>query len=83
MRALGRLQRIQVALDALRNLLLEPLNLDRCEVAVTVVDSLEFAAIDGHDGLREQLEFAAQNHEAAADIPNARSAVAPEVGDGS
>src|SRR3954464_8862916 len=41
MRAIGRLQRIKVALDALRNLLLEPLNLDRCEVAVTVVDSLD------------------------------------------
>ena len=57
--SIGRIQRVQVALDALRDLLLESIDLHRREVAITVVYRLELAAVDGHDGLREQLQFPA------------------------
>jgi hypothetical protein len=40
------------------------------------------AAIDGHRALRQQLEFAAQNHEATAHVADAIAVVVPEVGDG-
>ena len=60
LRAVGRLQRVQVALDALLDLLLTPLDLVRREVAVAAVDRLELAAVDRDDRLREQLQLAAQ-----------------------
>ena len=52
------------------------------EVAVAAVDGLELAAVDGDDGVREQLEVAAQANEAAADIADADAVVVAEVGDG-
>ena len=80
--AVGRLQSIKVALDALLDLLLAPVDLAGGEVAVAAVDRLELAAVDGHDGLREQLELAAQRDEAPADVADACAVVVPEVGDG-
>jgi hypothetical protein len=52
------------------------------ESAVAAVDRLELAAVDGDDGVGEQLEVAAQADEAAADISDAGSIVVAEVGDG-
>ena len=52
------------------------------EVAVAAVDGLELAAVDGHDGLGEELQLPAQLHEAAADVADAVAVVAAEVGDG-
>src|SRR3990167_654025 len=64
--AVGCLQRVQVALNALLDLLLALVDLAGGEVAVPRVDSLELAAIDGHQRPAEQLELSAQHHEAAA-----------------
>ena len=68
-------------LDALLQLALEPLNLARCEVALAVVDRLELAAVDGHHRT-EQLQFAAQHDEAAADASDALAVVSAEVSNG-
>ena len=52
------------------------------EVAVAVVRRLELAAIDGHDGLREQVELATQNDELATRVAYRAAVIAVEVGDG-
>ncbi|WP_349282565.1 hypothetical protein [Polaromonas hydrogenivorans] len=52
--AIEGLQCVQVALDAFVNL------------ALTVVDRLEFAAIHGHNSLRQQFQFPAQHHKVSA-----------------
>ncbi len=72
-------QRIEVALDALFNLLLALLDLAGREVAVTRVDGLELAAIDGDHGLRKQLQLSAQFNEAPAHVADAFAVVAAEV----
>lgn len=79
--AIGSLQHVKVALNALRNLLLESVDLHLREVPIPVVDCLEFAAIDGNDGLREQLEFTAKDNKPAACVLDAFAAAAPEVCD--
>ena len=80
--AVGGLQSIQIALDALLDLLLAPVNLVRREVAVAAVDRLELAAVDGHDRLGKQLQLPAQLHEAATHRADAGAVGAAEVGDG-
>jgi hypothetical protein len=80
--AVGGLQRRQVALDALLDLLLTLVDLARGEVAIAAVDGLELAAVDGHDGLRKELQVPAQLHEAAADVSDALAVVMAEVGNG-
>src|SRR5664279_1605846 len=80
--AIGCIERVEVALDALFDLLLALLHLARREVAIASVDRLELAAVDGDYGLGEQLEFAAQLDEAAAHVADADPVVVPEVGDG-
>jgi hypothetical protein len=40
------------------------------------------ATVDGHDGLREQLQVTTQHDEATADISDAGAVVTPEVGNG-
>jgi hypothetical protein len=40
------------------------------------------AAVDGHDGLREQFQVSTQRDEAAADVADADTVVAPEVRNG-
>jgi hypothetical protein len=78
----GRVQGRHVALDALLDLLLAPVYLGGREVAVAAVDRLELTSVYSHHAPREQLEVSAQDHEAAADVADARAVVAPEVGDG-
>jgi hypothetical protein len=80
--AVGGVHRPQVTLDALFDLCHAPLHLGAGEVLVAVVDRLELGSIDGHDGLREQLQFAAQNDELATHAADRRSIVLTEVGNG-
>src|SRR6187399_1820734 len=80
--SVGRVERVEVALDALFDLLLALLNLARREVAIAGVDRLELAAVDGDHRLGEQLELPAQLDEAAAHAADAGPVVVPEVGDG-
>src|SRR5664279_1275810 len=80
--AIGCIERVEVALDALFDLLLALLHFAWREVAIAGVDRLELAAVDGDYGLREQLELAAQLDEAAAHVADADPVVVPEVGDG-
>ncbi len=80
--AIRRLQRVHVALDALFDLPLARIDLGWRDVAIPAVDGLELAAIDGHDGLREQLELPAHAHEALAHVADARCVVVTEVGNG-
>ena len=61
---------------------LEPVDLHPREVPVAVVDCLELAAVDGHDSVGEQLQLAAEHHEAAADVANAFAVIAAEVCNG-
>jgi len=82
LRAVGRVHRRQVALDALLDLLHAPLDLGVDEVAVAVVHRLELAAVDGHDGLQEQIELATQRDELAASVAYRATVVAADVGDG-
>lgn len=77
-----RLQRVQVALDAPLDLALGRIDLGGRDIAVAAVDRLEPAAIDGHDGFREEFEAAAQTDEATADLANAWAVVVAEVSDG-
>jgi len=79
---IGSLQGVQVALHALFDLLLAFVDLARREVAVPTVDCLELAAVDGHDGLREQLQVTSQHDEATTDVSDADAVGAPEVGNG-
>src|SRR5438045_3374806 len=67
-------------MNALFDLPLAAIDLAGREVAVAAIDCLELATVDGHDGLREQVELAAQRHEAAADVADTGTIVAPEVG---
>ena len=76
------LQGIKVALDTLLQLPFTSLNLAWREVALAVVDGLELAAVDGHNGVGKQLQFAAQDHEATTDVANAFAVVAAEVRNG-
>ena len=69
-------------LHALFDLLLAFVDLARREVAVPTVDCLELAAVDGHDGLREQLQVTSQHDEATTDVSDADAVGAPEVGNG-
>ena len=52
------------------------------EVAVMGIDRLELAAVDGHDGLREQVQSPAQQNELTAHVANRRPVVTAEVGNG-
>jgi hypothetical protein len=52
LRAVGRLQGVEVALDALLDLTLASIDLAGREVAVAAVDRLELAAVDSSDGVR-------------------------------
>src|SRR5918993_444306 len=80
--SVGCIERVEIALDALFDLLLALLNLAGREVAIAGVDRLELAAVHGDHGLREQLELAAQLDEAAAHVADADPVMVPEVGDG-
>jgi hypothetical protein len=75
-------QGLQVAVNALLDLLHPLLELVRREVAVAVVDRLELAAVHGDDAVDEQLELAADGHKLAAGLADAAAVVAAEIGDG-
>ena len=65
LRPVSRVQCIQVALDAVVDLLHALLKLVGREVLVAIVDRLELAAVDGNDGLGKQLELAAHRQRSA------------------
>ena len=50
------------------------------EVAVTVIDRLELAAVDGNDRLREQIQLAALQHKLLAHLANSLAVVAAQIG---
>ena len=52
------------------------------EVTVAVVDGFEFAAVDGDDRLREEIEITAKHYELAADAANGFAVVLAKVGNG-
>src|SRR3954467_2345377 len=52
------------------------------EVAVLVVDRLEPRAVDRQQLAPEQVEFPAQQHQRAKDLPEGMTVVAAEVGNG-
>ena len=51
-------------------------------VLVAVINGFEFAAIDRHNGLAEQVELAAEDHKSLAHITDAFAVIVTEVGDG-
>jgi len=71
-----------IALDAFLNLLDALLQFVRREVLVPVIHGLELAAIDGHHGMAEQVQLAAQGDELLAGVANAGAVVAAEIGNG-
>jgi hypothetical protein len=81
LRPIGGIEGIQIALDAFVNLLHPLFELVRREVLIAVVDRLELAAIDRHDGLAEQVELAAQGHKPPAHIADAFAVIVAEIGD--
>jgi hypothetical protein len=58
------------------------LQLGAGEVAVSVVDRLELATVNGHQRFREQAELLAQHHELATDPADCLPVVLAEIGDG-
>src|SRR5210317_263481 len=58
------------------------LHLGPGEVAVAVVDGLELAAINGHEGVGEQVEVAAQDNELTAHPADRFAVILAEVGNG-
>src|SRR5690606_7205266 len=82
LRSVRRVQRHQIAVDTLLNLLLTVVDLAGREVLVAGVDGLEFAAIDGNQGLVEQPEITAQGDEAPTHVADARTIVTAKVCDG-
>ena len=65
-------------IDTRFNFFHSPLQCGAGEIAVAVVDCLEFAAIDGDQMFSEQSQLLTQHNELAADT----SVVFSEVGDG-
>lgn len=82
MSSVGGVHRCQIAVDAFFDLLHPGAQLAVGEVAITVVDRFELAAVDGHLRLGEQIELATQHDELPADIANGFAVVTPEVGNG-
>ena len=58
------------------------LHLGPGEVAVAIVDRLELAAVDGHEGVGEQVEVATQDDELATDQANGYTIALAKVCDG-
>ena len=78
----GRVQRRHVPGDVCIDLLDPPLDGSLCVVLVARVHRLEAASVDGHHGLGEQVELAAEQDELPARGLDRRSVVTPEVGNG-
>ena len=72
----------QVPLDTLIDLLQPALHLRPGEVAIAIVDRLELAAIDGHEGIGKQVELAAQHHELATHQADRFTVVFEKICDG-
>src|SRR5262245_18939135 len=71
---------MQIARDALLDLLQTPLHLGVGEVLVTIVDHLELAAIDRNTRIGEQPHRAAERDETGAHLANGQAVVFAEVG---
>ena len=82
LRSVRRVERPEIALNALFNLPHALLKLVWREVAIPIVDRLELAAIHSHAGLCQQLQMPADHHELTTGAANAFAAVPAEVGDG-
>ena len=71
---------LEVAVDAVLYRLHAVLQLGSGEVAVMVVDCLEFAAIDGHNRFRKHSKLLAHQDKLARDAADGRTVVFTEVG---
>src|SRR5450830_1022695 len=80
--AIGRVECREIAVDARFNLFHAPLQLGAGEVAVAVVDSLEFAAVNGNQRFREQTKPLTEYDKLSADIGDGTAVIFAEVGDG-
>jgi hypothetical protein len=78
---IGGLQRVQIPLDALLDLLLALVDLTLCEVAIASVGCLELAAVNGNERLREQLQLTAYHNEAATYVADTCAVVTTSVFD--
>ena len=71
--------RSEVAIDTGFNRLHAPLQLGAGEVAVTVIDCLELAAVDGDQCFREQTELLTQHHELTTDTADGFAVVCDKL----
>ncbi len=68
--------------DVRFNFFHSPLQFGAGEIAVTIVDCLEFAAVDGDQIFSEQSQLLTQHNELATDASDGLAVVFSEVGDG-
>ena len=80
--AVRALQGVEIARNGSLHLRYAFLNFGSREILVPVVDCFELAAIDGDNGLSEQVQLAAYGDELRADRADCRAIVAAEIGDG-
>src|SRR2546429_5190045 len=71
---------LNIPRDALLDLRHAPVHLGAREVLVTVVNRLEFAAIDRDGGFCEQAQGATERNKPGADLPDRAAIVLAEVG---
>jgi hypothetical protein len=79
---IGSIERSQVKVDARFNFFHSPLQFGAGEVAVTIVDGLEFTAVDGNQIFSEQSWLLTEHDELTADSSDGLAVVFSEVGDG-
>ena len=79
--SVGAVHLLQIARDALLDLLLAALHLRPREVPVPGVDRLELGAVDRNAGGGEQLKFATQRHAPGAHLADRFAIVLAEGGD--
>lgn len=72
----------QISINTLLDLLHACLQLALNKIAVAVIDGFEFAAVDGDDQLRKEIEVAAKNCKLAAYAANGFAVVFAKVGNG-
>jgi hypothetical protein len=80
--AIRPVERGEVASDAGVNLLHAFFDLGHRVVLVAIVHGLEFAAVDGDDGVGEKVQATTQGNKLAAHRPYRRTVVAATVGNG-
>jgi len=78
--AVGPVQRRKITADARLDLRQARLDLGGGKVRVAVIDRLELAAVDGDDGVAEQVQPTAKHHELCAGGLDCRTVILAEVG---